>query len=235
MKKENTYKKLNNEGFSLVELIIVIAILAILAAIITPNLLKYSEKARRARDLDTAKVMYTTFERILAIDPKAAEEWANIGAGSNSVYGFKVTDYDGNKYVLANIFEYTMTKKGDIAQESIDKWGDNTRYGVIRDATATGGYKGDAWYCKDQLIDEISTNFDTKCYKGQDLRGFRIAKNMTTGMPEVWASYVPPNSDGEGKTNGYIQYRLYPNTDPRYLGLDEAAPKFQNGPGRTYR
>lgn len=125
MKMRKMNEKLNNKGFSLIELIIVIAILAILAAIITPNLLKYTEKARRVRDLDTAKVMGTTFERILISDPRAAAEWDKIGAGKTTVYGFKVRDYSTNKqYVLANIFEYTMTKKGDIAAESIEKWGD---------------------------------------------------------------------------------------------------------------
>ena len=45
-------KKMNNKGFSLIELIIVIAIMAILVAIIAPNLTKYlgKSKANRPRD-----------------------------------------------------------------------------------------------------------------------------------------------------------------------------------------
>lgn len=41
----------NNKGFSLVELIIVIAIMAILAGAIAPALLKYMEKAKEAADI----------------------------------------------------------------------------------------------------------------------------------------------------------------------------------------
>ena len=44
----------NNKGFSLVELIIVIAIMAILAAAIAPALIRYINKARIADDLTAA-------------------------------------------------------------------------------------------------------------------------------------------------------------------------------------
>ena len=46
-----------NNGFSLVELIIVIAIMAILAAAIAPALIKYIAKSRRASDVETADVI----------------------------------------------------------------------------------------------------------------------------------------------------------------------------------
>lgn len=39
-------KKLNNKGFSLVELIIVIAIMAVLVAVLAPQYIKYVEKSR---------------------------------------------------------------------------------------------------------------------------------------------------------------------------------------------
>ena len=43
-------KKMNNKGFSLIELIIVIAIMAILVAIIAPNLTKYLGKSKTKTD-----------------------------------------------------------------------------------------------------------------------------------------------------------------------------------------
>ena len=44
-------KKKNNKGFSLVELIIVIAIMAILVAILAPQFLKYVERSRNTADV----------------------------------------------------------------------------------------------------------------------------------------------------------------------------------------
>ena len=43
-------RKKNNKGFSLVELIIVIAIMAILTALLAPQFLKYVERSRLSRD-----------------------------------------------------------------------------------------------------------------------------------------------------------------------------------------
>lgn len=44
-----------NKGFSLVELIIVISIMAILASALAPSLIKYINKARLARDIDSGR------------------------------------------------------------------------------------------------------------------------------------------------------------------------------------
>ncbi len=44
-------KKMNNKGFSLVELIIVIAIMAVLMGVLAPQLLKYVESSRLQSDL----------------------------------------------------------------------------------------------------------------------------------------------------------------------------------------
>lgn len=43
-------KKTNNKGFSLVELIVVLAIMAVLTAILAPLLLNYVERSRRQKD-----------------------------------------------------------------------------------------------------------------------------------------------------------------------------------------
>lgn len=50
--KENRKKK-NNKGFSLVELIIVIAIMAILIAVLAPQFTKYVDRSRQSNDATT--------------------------------------------------------------------------------------------------------------------------------------------------------------------------------------
>lgn len=66
MRKE----KMNNKGFSLVELIIVIAIMAILLVVLAPQYLKYVEKSRNSTDLQNAAEIVSALQ-IYAADPDA--------------------------------------------------------------------------------------------------------------------------------------------------------------------
>ncbi len=59
-------KKMNNKGFSLVELIIVIAIMAILAASIAPALIRYIDKSRKSNDITAAGTIKTAVDSALA-------------------------------------------------------------------------------------------------------------------------------------------------------------------------
>ena len=61
-------KKMNNKGFSLVELIIVIAIMAVLIGVLAPQYLKYVEKSRQSADLDNIDQMISAVE-IYSADP----------------------------------------------------------------------------------------------------------------------------------------------------------------------
>lgn len=66
MKKE----KMNDKGFSLVELIIVIAIMAVLVVVLAPQYLKYVERSRNSTDLQNATEIVTALQ-VYGSDPEA--------------------------------------------------------------------------------------------------------------------------------------------------------------------
>lgn len=59
-------KKMNNKGFSMVELIIVIAIMAILAAALAPALIKYINKSRLSTDISTGTSIASAIQTALS-------------------------------------------------------------------------------------------------------------------------------------------------------------------------
>lgn len=67
-------KKLNNKGFSLVELIIVIAIMAVLIGVLAPQYLRYVERSRVSTDRDNIAAWESAFQVWGAeTDPAAAD------------------------------------------------------------------------------------------------------------------------------------------------------------------
>lgn len=70
--------KKNNKGFSLVELIIVIAIMAILAGALAPALIKYINKSRRSADIANADTIRTAVQTAMS-DEDAMEKLMQKG------------------------------------------------------------------------------------------------------------------------------------------------------------
>ncbi len=72
-------KKMNNKGFSLVELIIVIAIMAVLVGVLAPQFLKYVERSRKSTDVQTVA------EIISAVNVYVADPNSNVATGSDTI------------------------------------------------------------------------------------------------------------------------------------------------------
>ncbi len=74
-------KKKNNKGFSLVELIVVIAIMAVLVGVLAPQFIKYVEQSRASTDLDNCQAI------ISAVQVGVADETVAV---DNDTYTIKV-------------------------------------------------------------------------------------------------------------------------------------------------
>ncbi|MCM1569796.1 MAG: prepilin-type N-terminal cleavage/methylation domain-containing protein [Roseburia sp.] len=71
-------KEMNNKGFSLVELIIVIAIMAVLIGVLAPQYLKYVNNSKVSTDITNADQIATTIN-VAVSDSDTASLWNSTG------------------------------------------------------------------------------------------------------------------------------------------------------------
>jgi len=71
-------KTINNKGFSIIELIIVIAIMMILIGIVSTQLVPYIEKSKQAKDQEILSSMLTSAATAFASNPESYDSSSKI-------------------------------------------------------------------------------------------------------------------------------------------------------------
>jgi type IV pilus assembly protein PilA len=99
-------KKLNNKGFSLVELIIVIAIMAILVGVVGTQVIPYLENSRKAKDQQVISSWNTA----------AMSAYSNAAAKVSATTDYQIKITAGNPCSVA------VTPAGDAGSTSIENY-----------------------------------------------------------------------------------------------------------------
>ena len=130
---------MKNKGFSLVELIIVIAIMAILAAAIAPALIRYIDKSRKADDLTAGGTINSAVSAALAnedaYDELQTQTSKAIGVVSKD-YISVINDSALSREISNNLEQKVSPKYKKESQSAFVIWADDK--GVITVAACKG-------------------------------------------------------------------------------------------------
>lgn len=109
----------DNKGFSLIELIIVISIMAVLVAIIAPNLTKYLSSSKKKTDVSNIDTIRGVIEQACAVTNTEVSEPQNLGTWvelkeDSAYYDSDAPDVNGytafSKYVAETLEEVPKSK-----------------------------------------------------------------------------------------------------------------------------
>ena len=152
MKK--TQKKLGNKGFSLVELIVVIAIMAVLVGVLAPTLIRNIEKSRVSKDDQNLDTVRGAIVNALSVE-SAYNSLTKNGTAEVSIKGedgtiiVKNADGDaGKKEIMANLGG-NDTKDATVKMTSKTlKAADDINFKVDRNGNVTGPFVGTNSYAE---------------------------------------------------------------------------------------
>ena len=173
-------KKKNNKGFSMLELIISIAILVILAGLLAPELIKYVEKSREARDMQTIDTVYMAVNTAMANEKSYREysdfskAWTNkLEAGVSLASLMDTTEYGDLAKEITRILNEDRTEIKLVSKRALGADGNGNIYVQIRRETDSNG-----------VVYDDETGFEIAVYAGNS-RGSVIDSDFKIGIVDL--------------------------------------------------
>jgi len=126
-------KKMNNKGFSLVELIVVIAIMAVLVGVLAPQFIKYVESSRRSTDVSNAENIRSAVLADIAdgaITGSGSSSCTTSGTGIVPSSLGEIPKTKGNKYSVGADFTFTYNANAGTCDVYVDSYNLSTSSGV---------------------------------------------------------------------------------------------------------
>lgn len=137
-------QKRNNKGFSLVELIVVIAIMIVLVAVLAPVFTKYVEQSRRATDVQNANtiaeaVLTDATDGTLSVDDTGVVTSVVTDGNPSAIKSAPVAKGDAVKKGGSFVFKYTKNTNTVNVYISTDNTVENanTSYDLTNEENAT--------------------------------------------------------------------------------------------------
>ena len=202
-------RKESNKGLSLIELIIVVAIMAVLVGVLAPMFVKYVNRARAARDINTAEEIARATNVAFALYPEAYDTWnswektkekvsVTVDGKTETYYVYLVVANESNPI---NCFHGTVKEFG--ASD-----GSTGFYGTLNEEIGVSTTKYNP-----ALVPRLKVKKDGQIPGRNKMFGnvdtWRICKRADTGQLEVWSA-------DHNKYGGLPCFRVYPEPDDVY-------------------
>ena len=180
-------------GFTLIELIVVISIVGVLAAILVPAMMGYVKKTKRTSDISSAKTIYETVIATIASNDDAADSLTAKCEHEEEV----TVRYDGEEdtYTLCIACTKDGTKSGGGKKALWSGSTEETKLFVDEINAVVGKTKTPVEYRRSESGKLLDRWFI--CYHDED-----------HSQIEIWV--------GDSKTNTPI-YRIHPQRDDNYV------------------
>ena len=184
--------KFKRHGFTLIELIVVIAIIGVLAAILIPSIMGYVKKSKRSADIAGAKTIYDTVLSVIADDEDAMISFTENNTSTHNV----TVKSNGTTQTYTLVTVCTKDGAANVGGNRSLWSGGSNEAKLFQDALNQMSGEG-----KSPIKYTISAT-------GKPLNRWFVCYRQGDGLDaEIWV--------GDGSSNTPM-YRLWPNTDADY-------------------